>query len=71
MKTEKMFHEQLRLTKWFAIIAGICGLLVLATYLWLHIFILLVIAIMFGPIFFFLTLVFGSFALASYLKLKK
>lgn len=71
MNLEKLHRQQLRLTMWFAIVFGICALMLVATYFWLHVFMLVVIAFMFGPIFLFLTLIFGALTLNTLAKLKK
>ena len=70
-KAQKLYKEQLNLTKWFGIITAICGLLLAASYYWLHSMLILVIGAMFGPIFLLLTLVFGGLAISSKVKLGK
>lgn len=70
-KAKKLYQEQLNLTKWFGIVTGFCGLLLAASYFWLHSILLLVIGVMFGPIFLLLMLVFGGLAIASKVKLGK
>lgn len=70
-KARKLYQEQLNLTKWFGIITGVCALLLAASYYWFHSILLLVIGVMFGPIFLLLTLVFGGLAIASKVKLRK
>ena len=67
--SKKLYKEQIKLTKWFAIITGICLLLLVASYFWLHSMLVLVIGAMFGPIFLLLTLVFAGLALATKAKL--
>ncbi len=70
-KAHKLYQEQLNLTKWFGIVTALCALLLAASYYWLHSMLILVIGIMFGPIFLLLTLVFAGLAIASKIKLDK
>lgn len=70
-KAKKLYQEQLNLTKWFGVVTAFCALLLAASYYWLHSILLLVIGVMFGPIFLLLTVIFGALAIASKLKLGK
>lgn len=69
-RTPKLFREQVQLTKWFAIITAVCALLGLAGFYWLHQILLVVIGVMFGPIFLILTVIFGLMALVTKSSLK-
>lgn len=71
IKAHKLFDEQVKLTKWFAILTLVCVGLLAASYFWFHSILLLVIGAMFGPIFLLLTLVFGGLAMATKIKLSK
>lgn len=68
IKGKKLYEEQTKLTIWFAILTGICLLLLTATYFWWHSVLLLTAVLMFGPIFLMLTLVFGALAISSRMK---
>ena len=69
--SQKLFSEQIRLTVWFAGITVLSLIDFLATTIWLHNAIMLVAALMVGPIFLLLTLVFLGFSIDTKLKLKK
>jgi hypothetical protein len=69
--SQKLYREQVRLAMWFAAVTLLSLIDFLATYLWLHNTIMLVGALMVGPIFLLLTLVFLGFSLDTKLKLKK
>jgi Co/Zn/Cd efflux system component len=67
----KLYREQLRLTLWFALITAVCTALALVSYYWIHSMLLLVIGVMFGPIFALLAVAFGAIALANRLSPRK
>ncbi|MEN9608450.1 MAG: hypothetical protein RLZZ06_381 [Actinomycetota bacterium] len=68
---KKAYQEQLKLTRWFAIITLICAGLIAAAFYWLHAVWLLAIGIMFGPIFAVLTVIFGLLALGNRISMRK
>ena len=70
-KSQKLYQEQLKLTKWFSWITAFCVALLAASYFWFHSMLALVLGLMFGPIFLFLTIVYGALAVSSKLRMTK